>query len=184
MRNILLHIIDNEDWIVNWVIRGKGRKYKRERKSDEYTSMEQVITHLDKVEQKTKDYFHSIKNQDEFKRRVNFEISSGKVFDPSVDRVPASVIHRTSVSHGRADRASVAEEHRTSTRCNIFGTTPEQVKYSILELIENIGSDRKIDRQPRLRTSVPSIKTNPSLCVLGRQEILQIAQQRSLHLYR
>jgi uncharacterized damage-inducible protein DinB len=85
MRNILLHIIDNEDWIVNWVIQGRGREYKRERKSDDYTSMEQVLAHLDRVEQKTKDYFQSIKNQDEFKRRVDFEISSGKVFDLSVE---------------------------------------------------------------------------------------------------
>ena len=53
MKNILVHIIDNEDWIVNWVIRGKSREYVR-KKSEEYTDMAQVIRHLDEVEGRTR----------------------------------------------------------------------------------------------------------------------------------
>ena len=29
MKNILLHMIDNEDWMVNWVIPGKAQEYVR-----------------------------------------------------------------------------------------------------------------------------------------------------------
>ena len=52
MQNILVHMIDNEDWIVNWVIHGKSREYMR-KKSEEYTDMTQVLQHLDEVENKT-----------------------------------------------------------------------------------------------------------------------------------
>ncbi|HYB04184.1 MAG TPA: hypothetical protein VED17_06970, partial [Nitrososphaerales archaeon] len=55
IRNILLHMIDNEDWMVNWVIYNRSQEYKREKKSEEYRSMEEVLAHINQVETKTKE---------------------------------------------------------------------------------------------------------------------------------
>ena len=83
MRNILLHMIDNEDWIVNWVIRGKSREYER-KKSDDYSSMEMVIEHLNDIEARTRKYLETF-DEAEAGRRIQFVISSGKSFDLSVE---------------------------------------------------------------------------------------------------
>lgn len=83
MKNILLHIIDNEDWIVNWVIPGKAADYMR-RKSAEYTNMQMVTDHLDEVEERTRSYIKSIQ-EGELESRVKFTISSGETFDLSVE---------------------------------------------------------------------------------------------------
>ncbi|WP_455369922.1 DinB family protein [[Eubacterium] cellulosolvens] len=83
MKNILLHIIDNEDWIVNWVISGKSADYKR-RNSEEYTNLQMIIDHLDEVEKRTRSYFENI-DKDELERRVKFTISTGDTFDLSVE---------------------------------------------------------------------------------------------------
>jgi len=83
MKNILLHIIDNEDWIVNWVIPGKAADYTR-RKSSEYTDMQMVTDHLDEVEKRTSFYLKSI-GEGELRRRVKFTISSGETFNLSVE---------------------------------------------------------------------------------------------------
>ena len=83
MRNILLHIIDNEDWIVNYAIFEKTKEYKR-RKWEEYTSMEMVLEHLREVEKKTREYF-SRADEVELKRQVKFELSSGKTYDLTVE---------------------------------------------------------------------------------------------------
>ena len=86
MKNILLHMIDNEDWIVNWVIHGKSREYKREKKSEEYLSMKEVIDHMNEVESKTKGYFATITDDsEELRRRVQFILQSGAEFDLSVE---------------------------------------------------------------------------------------------------
>jgi len=83
MKNILLHIIDNEDWIVNWVIPGKAADYVR-RKSEEYTSMQMVTDHLDEVEKRTRSYLKNI-GESELGMRVKFTISSGDTFNLSVE---------------------------------------------------------------------------------------------------
>jgi uncharacterized damage-inducible protein DinB len=86
MRNILLHLIDNEDWMVNWVIYNRSQEYKREKKSEDYQNMEEVLDHLNHVEAKTKEFLkNSAGKSGEFERRVNFITSSGKVFDLSVE---------------------------------------------------------------------------------------------------
>ena len=84
MRNIMLHIIDNEDWIVNWVVYNKSTEYERERKSDEYTSFEMVKEHLEEVETKTKAYLEHV-DSNELGRRVKFAVRSGAIFDLSVE---------------------------------------------------------------------------------------------------
>lgn len=83
MKNILLHMIDNEDWIVNWVIRDKSIGYTR-RKSAEYTSIQMVLGHLDEVQNKTNSYIQHV-DDSELKRRVKFNLSLGQVFHLSVE---------------------------------------------------------------------------------------------------
>lgn len=83
MKNILLHMIDNEDWIVNYAIFGKSREYKR-RKWDEYTDMQMVLEHMHGVEERTRQYLERV-DEIELKRRVNFELQSGSSFDLSVE---------------------------------------------------------------------------------------------------
>lgn len=83
MKNILLHMIDNEDWIVNWVFYNKGPEYQRV-KSEAYTDMRMIMDHLEKVEGKTKAYLEKA-DEKELQRRVNFTLSSGAVFDLSVE---------------------------------------------------------------------------------------------------
>jgi len=84
MKNILIHMIDNEDWIVNWVILNKAAEYKRERRSEEYTNMQMVRDHLEEVEKKTNAYMERA-DVKEMERRVNFTLSSGDNFDLSVE---------------------------------------------------------------------------------------------------
>ena len=89
MRNILIHMIDNEDWIVNWAIHNRSKEYKRDKGPDSYTDMRLVLDHLDQVEARTKDYLRSIQGKEsaEFDRRVDFVLSSGKQFNLSVEEV-------------------------------------------------------------------------------------------------
>ncbi len=84
MRNIMIHIIDNEDWIVNWVIYNRAAEYKRERKSEEYLDMKMIRKHLEDIEVKTKAYLGRA-DEVEMQRRVRFALSSGDVFDLSVE---------------------------------------------------------------------------------------------------
>ena len=42
MKDTLLHMIDNEDMVVNWQVPGRGAEYKRERDWGEYTDMQMV----------------------------------------------------------------------------------------------------------------------------------------------
>jgi len=83
LKNILLHMIDNEDWIVNWVIPGKSSSYVR-RKSAEYTSMNVVLDHLERVQRRTAAWLQGLSDE-ELRRRVKFTISSGETFDLSVE---------------------------------------------------------------------------------------------------
>lgn len=87
LRNILLHTIDNEDWMVNWVIHNRSTEYKRLKNAEEYTDMKQVISHMDEVEARTRRYLESISGREEteFMRRINLVLSSGKSFDLSVE---------------------------------------------------------------------------------------------------
>ena len=84
MRNILVHITDNEDWIVNWVIRDDPAGYRRARKAEEYGSMITIKEHLEEVERKTRDYLE-VADEEELRRVVKFTLSSGKTFDLSVE---------------------------------------------------------------------------------------------------
>ena len=83
MKNILLHAIDNEDWMVNWVIQERTKDYTR-RKWEEYSSMNMVFEHLEEVEEKSNQYFAKLDDA-ELKRRVNLTTSAGQTFDLAVE---------------------------------------------------------------------------------------------------
>ena len=83
MKNILLHIIDNEDWMVNWVIRNRQQDYVR-RKWEEYASMKMVLDHLAEIEERSRGYFAGL-NEDELNRKVNFTTAAGQVFNLTVE---------------------------------------------------------------------------------------------------
>ena len=83
LKNILLHMIDNEDWIVNWVIPGNSSSYVR-RKSAEYTSMNMILDHLEQVQRQTAAWLHGLSDQ-ELSRRTRFTLSSGETFDLSLE---------------------------------------------------------------------------------------------------
>jgi uncharacterized damage-inducible protein DinB len=84
MKNILLHMVDNEDWMVNWVLKGKSREYRREKRSAEYTDMKTVLEHLEQVESRTRGYLAGIDGV-ELSRRVTLELQSGERFDMTVE---------------------------------------------------------------------------------------------------
>jgi uncharacterized damage-inducible protein DinB len=83
MKNILLHMIDNEEWMVNWVISNKSREYIRT-KSEEYTNIKMILDHLEEVEQKGREYFAKLDDA-ELARRVKFTTSAGQTFDLAVE---------------------------------------------------------------------------------------------------
>jgi uncharacterized damage-inducible protein DinB len=84
IRNIFLHMIDNEDWIVNWVIPNKSTEYKRSLKSDEYVDFTMLKGHALAVEAKTMAYLNGI-DEAELQRRVKLILGSGESFDLSVE---------------------------------------------------------------------------------------------------
>ena len=83
MKNIILHMIDNEDWMVNWIIQGRSKDYVR-RKWEEYASMSMVLEHLEEVEEKSGKYFAKLDDL-ELKRRVKLTTSAGQTFDLAVE---------------------------------------------------------------------------------------------------
>ena len=83
MKNVMLHMIDNEDWIVNWVIPGKSQAYTR-KKWEEYADMEAVSEHLNAVENGTRAYLRGL-TKDDLGRQVAFVLSSGPTFNLSVE---------------------------------------------------------------------------------------------------
>ena len=83
MKNILLHMIDVEDRIVNWVIPNKAKDYVR-RNAEEYTNMKMVLDHLSEVEEKTERYLAKL-DVSELRRMVKFTTATGQAFDLPVE---------------------------------------------------------------------------------------------------
>jgi len=83
MRNILIHMIDNEDWMINGVIHNKSKEYVR-KKSTEFTSMKMILDYLKEVEERSERYFVKL-NADELARRVKLITSAGQTFDLAVE---------------------------------------------------------------------------------------------------
>jgi len=93
MKDIMLHMIDNEDMVVSGQIlktRPLTRVAKRSltvvqgaRDWDEYRDMPMIREHLDEVEKRTRAYLGKA-DENELARRVNFTVRSG-TFDLSVE---------------------------------------------------------------------------------------------------
>ena len=83
MKDIILHMIDNEDMVVNWQVTGRGAEYRKARDWGEYTDVRKIWVHLDEVERKTRAYLERA-DERELKRRVDFTVRSG-TFDLSVE---------------------------------------------------------------------------------------------------
>jgi uncharacterized damage-inducible protein DinB len=83
MKGILVHMIDNEDWMVNGVIHNKSKEHVR-KKSAEFTSMKMILDYLEEVEERSGRYFAKL-NADELARRVKLITSAGLTFDLAVE---------------------------------------------------------------------------------------------------
>jgi uncharacterized damage-inducible protein DinB len=83
MKNIMLHMIDNEDWMVNWVIADKSVEYRR-RKWEDYSSFESVEWHLNEVEETAKERLSTL-GPNEMNRRVRLVLQNGESFELSVE---------------------------------------------------------------------------------------------------
>ena len=85
MRNILIHMIDCEDWIVNSFVLNEPQEYKEENPED-FQNIGRVMDYLNRVESRTREYLKAAeKDPEDFNRRTNFVLSSGKSFDLSVE---------------------------------------------------------------------------------------------------
>lgn len=82
MKDIMLHMIDNEDMVVSGQIL-KVPDYKRARNWEEYRDVQMIREHLDEVEKKTKAYLEKA-DENELRRRVDFTVGSG-TFDLSAE---------------------------------------------------------------------------------------------------
>ena len=78
MKNILLHMTDNEDWMVNWVVRNKSTEYRREKKSEDYVDIQMVLYHLGSVEKKTREYLKGLK-EDGKKKPTRYSITKSRL---------------------------------------------------------------------------------------------------------
>ena len=83
MKNIMLHMIDNEDYIVNYVITGKADAYVR-KKSEDYAELSTVLKHMEDVEAKTASFL-SAADDAELRKTVSLRTRNGDVFSLSVE---------------------------------------------------------------------------------------------------
>jgi uncharacterized damage-inducible protein DinB len=83
MKNIMLHMVDNEDWIINWVIQDKSTMHRR-RKWEEYPSFESVEQHMNEVEETANGHLSAL-GPDELRRHVRLVLGNGESFDLSVE---------------------------------------------------------------------------------------------------
>ncbi|MDG6920448.1 MAG: hypothetical protein JRN59_02865 [Nitrososphaerota archaeon] len=81
---IMLHMIDNEDWIVNVVIPGRPATERRKHLPNDFTGFEGVESLLADVETRTNLYLEHMDTR-ELARTVKFTISSGTSFDMTVE---------------------------------------------------------------------------------------------------
>jgi len=81
---IMLHMIGNEEWILNFVIPGRPSTERKKHLPEEFAGFDGVEALLAEVEAKTKLYLGSVDAR-ELARSVKFTLSSGTVFDMTVE---------------------------------------------------------------------------------------------------
>jgi uncharacterized damage-inducible protein DinB len=84
MKNIMIHMIYVEDWLLSSAILGQGRDY-REKNFRAFSDMRTVLSYLDKVEATTRAYLKNVSER-ELARKVRLQFSPrGAVYDMSVE---------------------------------------------------------------------------------------------------
>jgi uncharacterized damage-inducible protein DinB len=84
MKDIMIHMIYVEDWLLSSAILGRGRNY-REKHFKAFQDMRAVLSYLDKVEVKTRAYLKNV-GERELRRKVELQFSPpGAVYDMSVE---------------------------------------------------------------------------------------------------
>jgi len=84
MKNIMIHMIYVEDWLLSSAILGRGRNY-REKNSKSFQDMRSVLSYLDNVEVMTRVYLKNA-SEHELRRRMKLQFSPrGAVYDMSVE---------------------------------------------------------------------------------------------------
>ena len=84
MKNIMIHMIYVEDWLLSSAVLGRGRDY-REKNFKSFQDMRAVLAYLDKVEATTRAYLKDVSER-ELARKVRLQFSpKGTVYDMSVE---------------------------------------------------------------------------------------------------
>jgi len=84
MKNIMIHMIYVEDWLLSSAILGRGRNY-REKNFESFQDMSAVLSYLDKVEVVTRAYLKNV-SEHELRRKVKLQFSpQGAAYDMSVE---------------------------------------------------------------------------------------------------
>jgi len=83
MRNVFVHMLEVEDWIVNWVIAEKTEPYPWD-KFDSYNSVDSLAAYLEEVESRTRRLLEKSGPSD-FGRKVTLRLRSGDSFVLSVE---------------------------------------------------------------------------------------------------
>ena len=84
MKNIMIHMIYVEDWLLSSAIFGRGRNY-REKNFESFQDMSAVLSYLDKVEVVTRAYLKNV-SEHELRRKVKLQFSpQGAAYDMSVE---------------------------------------------------------------------------------------------------
>jgi len=83
MKNVFIHMIEVEDWMVGWVIPGRNEPYRWD-KFDDYRTPADIAALLDAVELNTRRYLES-SDENELTRRLTLSLRSGDSFQLSAE---------------------------------------------------------------------------------------------------
>lgn len=83
MKNVFIHMIEVEDWMVSWVIHGREDPYRWD-KFDDYRTPAEIAAFLDAVELNTKRYLVS-SDEKELTRQLKLSLRSGDSFQLSAE---------------------------------------------------------------------------------------------------
>jgi uncharacterized damage-inducible protein DinB len=83
MKNILIHMIQNEEWMVNWVVQGKSTQYVWAPYKT-FTDASLIRSKLEDVERRSRDYLRRA-TAEELSRKVILTLDSGEHFELTVE---------------------------------------------------------------------------------------------------
>ena len=83
MKNVFLHMIEVEDWMMSWVIPGREEPYRWD-KFDDYRTPADIAAFLDSVELNTRHYLEN-SDEKELTKRLTLSLRSGDSFQLSAE---------------------------------------------------------------------------------------------------